>query len=151
MGKDRKETLFSKEEKEIIQSLKHELKMMGIPRNKWARYIQQELNYHRNQKSRRSPLKKESGIIGFFKNIWNKIISFFFKSVAKRFTKDEELIEEFQKYFEEPYQLSEEEKKIMDMLNPQVHFNNVDELGKGGGTFKKKGEGAIIEFDDEKN
>jgi len=150
MGKNRRKTTFSEEEKKFIHSKKQELKMMGIPRNEWASYIQQELNYRRNQRTGKSPLKKESRVIGFFKKIWNKILSFFFKSAAKRFTKNGELIDEFQKYLEEPYQLSEEEQKIMDMLNPQVNFNNVDDLGKGGGTFKKKGEGAIIEFDDEK-
>ncbi len=149
MEKDRRKTIFSEEEKKLIQSLKQELRLMGIPRNEWASYIQQELTYHRNKKNRKSPLKKELGVLGFFKKIWDKIISFFFKSAIKRFTKDGDFIEQFQKYLEEPYQFSEEEKKIVEMLNPQVYFNNVSDLGKGRGTFKKKGEETIVDFDDE--
>ncbi|TXT66484.1 MAG: hypothetical protein BAJALOKI1v1_290006 [Promethearchaeota archaeon] len=149
MRKNRSKISLSKEEKDLIYSLKQDLKKMGTPRDEWARYIQQELNFRRSFNKQKDPLRKQSGVIGFFRKIWNKILGFFFKSAAKRFTQDADLLEEFEKYLENPYEISSEEQKLMEMLNPHVEFNDVDELGKGGSSFKKKDDSIIVDFDNE--
>jgi hypothetical protein len=151
MGKNKEKTSLSAEEKELVHQMKRELQMMGVPRDQWAQYIQNEITSRRSNAQGVKASKKQGGVIGFFKKIWDKILGFFFKSAAKRFTNDEALIEEFQKYMEDPYQMSEEEQKIMQMFNPQVRFDDVDKLGMGGGSFKGEDEGEeiIVEFEDD--
>ncbi len=151
MGKDNKDTSLSEEEKGLILEMKQELQMMGVPRDQWAEYIQRELTFRRTQKRSSHKSGKSTGIIGFFKTIWDKILGFFFKLTAKRFTKDDQTLEQLQQMFEGNYQPSEEEKQFMDMMNPQLEFDNVDDLGKGGATIshKEKQKKMIVEFDDE--
>ncbi|MBD3215142.1 MAG: hypothetical protein GF311_21225 [Candidatus Lokiarchaeota archaeon] len=150
MTKNKHKSSLSEKEREMIRDMKRELKRMNIPREEWAQYIQQELTYRRSME-RKTEKQKSSGIFGRLKKLWQKIVGWFFKQTAKRYTQNEELIEEFYKMMEEPYQPTDEEKKFMDMLNPNVEFQDVDKLGKGGATISegKKKKRVVLDLDDD--
>lgn len=155
MGKKKNTSSLSKEEKDIIHEMKQELEMMGVPRDEWAEYIQRELTFRRSQKQQKQKSEKKTGFLGFLRRFWNKIkekiMGFFVKLTAKRFTDDEQALEQLQQMFDGTYEPSEEERQFMEMMNPQVEFDDVDTLGKGGATISKSDENKkmIVDFDDE--
>ncbi|MBD3194427.1 MAG: hypothetical protein GF317_05180 [Candidatus Lokiarchaeota archaeon] len=151
MGKRKKKSVFTPEEKELIRSLKNELKMMGVPREEWSRQIQQELTFRRSMRQDQQSGGSKSGFGGFLQKIWQKIVGWFFKLSTRNLQQDQEMMDEFYKMFEQAQQPSEEEKKLMEMFSPNVQFDDVDALGKGGATVGKKSDKKrmIVEFDDE--
>ncbi len=110
---------FSIEEKELIQKTKSELRSMGVPQDQWSLYIQQEL----------SMLKKSKGIR--HSKFMNKVSEGFGKVVQKVASKKlgnfKDQLGEFEDLFKEG---SQDEMDFM-------KFENVDDLGKNGATFKK--------------
>lgn len=78
-------------------------------------------------------------------------MNFFFKLTAKRFTDDEQALEQLQQMLDGSYKPSEQERQFMDMMNPQVEFDNVDTLGQGGASISKRNESKkmIVDFGDE--
>lgn len=150
MTKKTRKSSLTDEEKQMIQNMKQELKTMGVPREEWAEYIQQELTYRRNME-RRPGKKKETGITGWLRKLWQKVVGWFFKQTAKRYTQNEELLEEFYKMMEDPHQPTEEEKEFMDMLNPSLEFEDVDKLGQGGASINENSDKkrVVLDMDDE--
>lgn len=150
MSKRKHNSSLTNKEREIVRNMKHELEMMGVPRKEWAKYIQKEINFLRRSHEREGKEKK-SGIIHWVKKLWEKIVGWFFKQTAKRYTQNEELLEEFYKIMEEPYEPTEDDKKLMEMFSPNVEFKNVDKLGEGGASLneaedKKR---VLVDLDDD--
>jgi len=117
---------FSIEEKELIQKTKSELISMGVPRDQWSLYIQQEL----------SMLKKSKGIR--HSKFMNKVSEGFGKVVQKVASKKlgnfKDQLGEFEDLFREG---SQDEMDFMNKMFSDIKFENVDDLGKNGATFKK--------------
>jgi len=117
---------FSKEEKELIQKKKRELRSMGVPRDQWSFYIQQEL----------SMLKKSKGIRR--SKFMNKINKGFSKVVQKVVSKKlgnfKDQLEEFEDLFK---QGSQDEMGFMNEMFSDIRFDNINDLGKNGTTLKK--------------
>lgn len=155
MGKNKNSSSLSEEEKELIQDMRKELEMMGVPRDQWAEYIQREINFRRSEERKKKKSKKKTGLIGYLRRFWDKIkekiMSFFFKLTAKRFTDDEQALEQLQQMLDGSYEPSEQERQFMDMMNPQVKFDDVDTLGQGGASISKKDENKkmIVDFGDD--
>ncbi|MFO8017533.1 MAG: hypothetical protein R6U96_02760 [Promethearchaeia archaeon] len=174
MRKKNKKYQFSKEEKEFIQDMKQNLEMMGIPRDQWAKHIQQELQNKRKSEKGKSPLSGKSKIGKFFSKIRQKIEKFFFNLFKKRMMPKEllEAEETFEDMFgenpfeamsgENPFEalsgdnqfgsMSKQEKELMDLLNPMGRMQQVDKLGNQG-TFvadrkDKKKQIVDLEFED---
>lgn len=171
MRKRNKKHRFSKKEKEFIQDMKQNLAMMGIPRDQWAKIIQQELQNKRKTEKGKGPLSEKSKIGKFFSNIRKKIERFFFNLFKKRMMPKELLDAEeaFEEMFgENPFDamsgqnpfdalssgesfgpMSEEEKELMNLLNPMGKMQKVDKMG-GQGTFvadRKDKKKQIVELD----
>jgi hypothetical protein len=83
MTKNKHKSSLSEKEREMIRDMKQELKRMNIPREEWAQYVQQEL-MHRRSMEQKTKKQKSSGIIGWLKKLWEKIVGWFFKQTAKR-------------------------------------------------------------------
>ncbi len=117
---------FSKEEKELIQKKKRELRSMGVPRDQWSFYIQQEL----------SMLKKSKGIRrSKFMNKINKGFSKVVQKVAsKKLENFKDQLEEFEDLFK---QGSQDEMGFMNEMFSDIRFDNINDLGKNGTTLKK--------------
>ncbi|KKN50215.1 hypothetical protein LCGC14_0635110 [marine sediment metagenome] len=117
---------FSIEEKELIQKMKRELRSMGVSRDQWSSYIQQEL----------SMLKKSKGIR--HSKFMNKVSEGFGKVVQKVASKKlgnfKDQLEEFEDLFK---QGSQDEIDFINKTFSDIKFENVDDLGKNGATFKK--------------
>ena len=126
MSKKKKKHIFSIEEKELIQKKKNELRSMGVPRDQWSFYIQQEL----------SILKKSKGI--HRSKFMNKIQEGFGKVVQKvalrKLGNFKDQMEEFEDIFN---QGSQNEMDFMNKMFSDINFDNINDLGKGGSTFKK--------------
>lgn len=148
-----KKSNLSNQDKEFIREMKDYLKMMGVPRDQWSKIIQEELmqkkkfkGIQRLQRTGNNP----SGVIGTLKG---KIGKFVTKATAKRMGVDQNVLNQMTDVFKNPFEgMSGDE---MDMLNPflsDIDFEDVDGLGKDGGTFvmerldKKR---MIVDFDDE--
>jgi sulfur relay (sulfurtransferase) DsrC/TusE family protein len=155
MGKNKNSSSLSEEEKELIQDMRKELEMMGVPRDQWAEYIQREINFRRSQERKKEKSEKKTGLVGFLRRFWDKIkekiMNFFFKLTAKRFTDDEQALEQLQQMLDGSYEPSEQERQFMDMMNPQVEFDDVDTLGQGGASISNKDENKkmIVDFGDD--
>ncbi|MFX1569091.1 MAG: hypothetical protein ACFFCV_12070 [Promethearchaeota archaeon] len=126
MSKKKSKHSFSKEQKELIRKMKDELRFMGVPRDQWSVYIQNELC--RRQKSRGVRSSK----------FMNKIMDGFGKVVGKVTSKKlgdfNTPLEEFENLFK---QGSQDEVDFMNQMFSEVRFDNIDDLGKDGTTLKK--------------
>jgi hypothetical protein len=117
---------FSKEEKELIQKMKDELRMMGIPRDQWSLYIQKELSKRQKSKDFRS-----SKFLSKIKDRFDKTVA---KVSSKTLGKYENHVTTFEDFFE---QGSQDEMDFMKMMFSDIKFDNMDDLGKHGTTLKK--------------
>ena len=126
MSKKKTKHSFSIEEKEFIQKKKNELRSMGVPRDQWSLLIQQEL----------SLLKKSKGIRR--SKFMNKINKGFGKVVLKVASKKvgnfKDHLGEFEDLFK---QGTQDEMGFMNQMFSDIKFDNVNDLGKNGTTFKK--------------
>lgn len=126
MSKKKTKHSFSIEEKEFIQKKKNELRSMGVPRDQWSLLIQQEL----------SLLKKSKGIRR--SKFMNKINKGFGKVVLKVASKKvgnfKDQLGEFEDLFK---QGTQDEMGFMNQMFSDIKFDNVNDLGKNGTTFKK--------------
>ena len=75
--KKKSKHFFSKEEKELIQKMKSELKLMGVPRDQWSLLIQEELN-----KLQKSKGLSHSKLVDKVKDGFGKVIG---KVATKKF------------------------------------------------------------------
>ena len=150
MTKNERKSSLSEDEKKLIQKLKEELKLMEVPREEWAQYIQQEITHRRNLERNSKP-KEKIGFMGWLNKIWKKIVGWFFKQTAKRYTQNEDLLQDFYNMMEGEYEMSEEERIFLDMLNPNVDFEDVDKLGQGGASINGENDKkrVILDWDDE--
>ncbi|MGV9172039.1 MAG: hypothetical protein ACOC35_05685 [Promethearchaeia archaeon] len=172
MRKKNKKYRFSKKEKQFIQDMKQNLEMMGIPRDQWARLIQQELQNKRKSEKGTGPLNEKSKIGKFFSKIRHKIEKFFFNLFKKRMMPEEllEAEEAFEEMFGEnpfdtmsggqnPFEalsgdqqfgsMSKQERELMDLMNPMGRMQQVDKLGNQG-TFvadRKDKKKKIVDLD----
>jgi len=126
MSKKKSKHIFSIEEKELMQKKKNELRSMGVPRDQWSFYIQQEL----------SILKKSKGIrrSKFMKKINEGVGKVFQKVVSKKLGNFKDQMEEFEDLFNQD---SQNEMDFMNKMFSDINFDNINDLGKGGTTFKK--------------
>ncbi len=125
MSKKKTKHSFSTEEKEFIQKKKNELRSMGVPRDQWSFFIQQEL----------SMLKKSKGIRrSKFMNKINKGFGKVVQKVAsKKFGNFKDQLEEFEDLFN---QGSQDEMGFMNKMFSDIKFDNINDLGKNGTTLK---------------
>ena len=116
---------FSIEEKEIIQKKKNELSAMGVPRDQWSLYIQQELSMLKKSKGIRNSkfMNKVSGGLG-------KVVQ---KVASKKLGNFKDQLGEFEDLFK---QGSQDEMDFMNNMFSDIKFENIDDLGKNGTTFK---------------
>jgi hypothetical protein len=126
MSKKKTKHTFSIEEKELIQKKKIELRSMGIPRDQWSFYIQQEL----------SMLKKSKGIRrSKFMNKMTKGIGKVVQKVAfKKLGNFKDQLGDFEDLFK---QGSQDEMDFMNKMFSDIKFDNINDLGKDGTTLKK--------------
>jgi hypothetical protein len=117
---------FSKEEKELIQKMKDELRMMGVPRDQWSLYIQKELRKRQKSKDFRN-----SKFMSKIKDRFGKTVE---KVSSKTLGKYKDQLTEFEDFFEEG---SRDEMDFMKMMFSDIKFDNIDDLGKHGTTLKK--------------
>ena len=117
---------FSKEEKELIQKMKDELRMMGVPRDQWSLYIQKELRKRQKSKDFRN-----SKFMSKIKNGFDKTVE---KVSSKTLGKYKDQMTEFDDFFEEG---SQDEMDFMKMMFSDIKFDNIDDLGKHGTTLKE--------------
>ncbi|MDX1798575.1 MAG: hypothetical protein R3255_08000 [Candidatus Lokiarchaeia archaeon] len=117
---------FSKEEKELIQKMKDELRMMGVPRDQWSLYIQKELRKRQKSKDFRN-----SKFMSKIKNGFDKTVE---KVSSKTLGKYKDQMTEFDDFFEEG---SQDEMDFMKMMFSDIKFENIDDLGKHGTTLKE--------------
>jgi hypothetical protein len=117
---------FSKEEKELIQRMKQDLRMMGVPRNQWSLYIQKELAMREKSKGFRNSKFMKSIRKGF-----DKVAQ---KVVSKRLGSYSDQMEEFEDFIK---QSSQGEANFMNQMFSDVKFDNINDLGKHGSTLKK--------------
>ena len=126
MSKKKGKYSFSIEEKDLIKKKKNEFRSMGVPRDQWRFYIQQEL----------SMLKKSKGIRR--SKFMNKINKGFGKVVQKVVSKKlgnfKDQLEEFEDLFK---QGSQDEMGFMNEMFSDIKFGNINDLGKNGTTLKK--------------
>ena len=126
MSKKKGKYSFSIEEKDLIKKKKNEFRSMGVPRDQWRFYIQQEL----------SMLKKSKGIRR--SKFMNKINKGFGKVVQKVVSKKlgnfKDQLEEFEDLFN---QGSQDEMGFMNEMFSDIKFGNINDLGKNGTTLKK--------------
>ncbi|MFX1574265.1 MAG: hypothetical protein ACFFB0_16100 [Promethearchaeota archaeon] len=126
MSKKKTKHSFSKEEKEQIQKMKDELRLMGVPRDQWSVYIQKELRMRRKSKGIGRP-KFMDKIKDRFENVVGKVAS-------KKLGNIQDQLGEFEDLFK---QGSQDEMDLMNMFVSDIKFDNIDELGKNGTTLKK--------------
>lgn len=145
MGK-RKSSLTD-EDRKIIREMKEELSMMGVPREDWSYYIQQELVKRKKEKSK----GKKSWFSKIFDKIKSKISGFFQKLMMKRFNIDEN-------YFNELMEGSmggrggfpSAQDEFMDSVYEDgLDDDEIEELGKKSTTLKPNQKRMIISFDEE--
>ena len=117
---------FLKEEKELIQKMKDELRFMGVPRDQWSIYIQKELRERQKSKGIRSS-KFMSKITDGFGKVVRKIAS-------KKLGGFNGQLEDFEDLFK---QGSQDEMDFMNRMFPDIQFDNINDLGKHGSTLKK--------------
>jgi len=127
MSKKKIKHSFSKEEKEFIQKKKSELRSMGIPRDQWSFFIQQELSMLKNPKGIRSSkfMNKVSKGLG-------KVVQ---KVASRKLGNLQDQMGEFEDLFK---QGSQDEMGFMNNMFSDIKFDNVDDLGKNGTTLKKQ-------------
>lgn len=147
-----KRSSLSEEEKQILTNMKHQLSMMGVPREEWSSIIQEEITLHRQTRSKSS--KQKSRITKFFEKIWQKIVKSFFKLTSKEYREN---ADEFDQMFEMMENTQREgnfsqKNNMMGMFNQLPDKERLESLGDEHGTFvtdrpdKKK---IIVEFDDD--
>ena len=117
---------FSKEEKALIQKMKNDLKLRGVPRDQWSLYIQEELRMR----------QKSKGIVRskFMNKIRDRFVKIVRKVASKKFGDFGDQLKEFEDLLK---QGSQDEMDFMNMMFPNVKFENIDDLGKHGTTLKK--------------
>ena len=126
MSKKKKKHIFSIEEKEIIQKKKNELRSMGVPRDQWSFYIQQELSMGKKSKGIR-----RSRFMNKINEGFGKVVQ---KVAFKKLGNFKDQLEEFEDLFNQD---SQNEMNFMSKMFSDISFDNINDLGKGGTTFKK--------------
>jgi len=126
MSNKKSKHFFSKEEKEFITKKKNDLKFMGVPRDQWSLYIQEELRIR--QKS------KGIGRSTFRNKIKDRFVKVIQKVVSKKIGNFNDQLEEFEDLFKHGAQ---DEMDFMNKMFPNVKFDNINDLGKHGSTLKK--------------
>ncbi len=126
MSKKKPKHSFSKEEKEFIQKRKNELRSMGIPRDQWSLFIQQEL----------SMLKKSKGIrrSKFMNKINTGIGKVVQKVASKKLGNFQDQLEEFEDLFK---QGSQDAMGFPNAMFSDIKFDNINDLGKNGASLNK--------------
>ncbi|TXT55487.1 MAG: hypothetical protein BAJALOKI2v1_670003 [Promethearchaeota archaeon] len=144
MGK-RKSNLTD-EDRKIIRELKEELSMMGVPRDEWSYYIQQELVRRKKEKSK----GKKSWFSKVFDKIKSKISGFFQKLMMKRFNIDENYLNELMEGSMGGGGFPSAQDEFMDSVYKDGLDNEeIEELGKQSTTLKPDQKRMVISFDDE--
>ncbi len=125
MSKKKTKHSFSLEEKELIQKRKNELRSMGIPRDQWSLFIQQEL----------SMLKKSKGIrrSKFMNKISKGVGNFVQKVASKKLGNFKDQFDEFEDLFK---QGSQDEMGFPNSMFSDIKFDNINDLGKNGASLK---------------
>lgn len=126
MSKKKPKHSFSKEEKEIIQKMKDELRLMGVPRDQWSVYIQKELCTRQKSKG-----IHRSKLMDKIKDRFGKVVG---KVASKKLGNFQDQLEEFEDLFK---QGSQDEMDFMNMFFSDIKFDNIDDLGKDGTPLKK--------------
>ena len=117
---------FSTEEKELIQKKKSELRSMGVPRDQWSLYIQQELSMGKKSKGIR-----RSKFMNKINEGFGKVVQ---KVASKKLGNYNDQLGEFEDLFN---QGSQDEMNFMNQMFSDIKFDNIDDLGKNGTTYKK--------------
>jgi hypothetical protein len=118
---------FSKEEKDLIQKMKNDLKMMGVPRDQWSIYIQEELRARQKSKGIR-----RSKFLNKIKEGFGKVVG---KVASKKFGDFDQELGEFEEFLK---QGSQDEMDFMNKMFSNIKFDNINDLGKYGTTLKKQ-------------
>ncbi|MHA2009993.1 MAG: hypothetical protein ACXABO_21215 [Promethearchaeota archaeon] len=126
MSKKKPKHSFSKEEKELIQGMKNELRSMGIPRDQWGVYIQKELRMRQKSKG-----ISRSKFMNKVKEGFGKVVG---KVASKKLGNFKDQLEEFEDLFKHG---SQDEMDLINMMFSDVKFNNINALGKDGASLKK--------------
>ena len=126
MSKKKPKHSFSKEEKELIQKKKSELRFMGVPRDQWSVYIQKELRMRQKSKGNRSSK--------FLNKIAERFGKIAVKVASKKLGGFNFQLEELEDLFK---QGSQDEMDFMNKMFSDIKFDNINDLGKNGTTFKK--------------
>jgi len=126
MSKKKPKHTFSKEEKEFIQKMKNELRMVGIPRDQWSEYIQEEFRMRQKSKG-----IHRSKFMNKIKERFGKVVR---KVALKKLGNFGEQLEEFEDLFKHG---SQDEMDFMNRMFSDIKFDNVNDLGKHGTTLKK--------------
>jgi hypothetical protein len=129
---------FSNEEKELIQRMKRDLRMMGVPRDQWSLCIQKELAMQQKLKGFR-----KSKFVKRIRKGFDKVAR---KVVSKRLGSYSDQMEEFEDFFK---QGSQDEVNFMNQMFSDVKFDNINDLGKHGTTLKEvpQKEKMVVDLD----
>ncbi len=129
MSKKKTKHSFSKEEKELIQKAKKELQSMGVPRDQWSFFIQQELSMSRKSKG--------IGSSKFMNRVNKRFGKVFQKVASKKLGNFQDQLGEFEDLFN---QGSQNDMGFMNQMFSDIKFDNINDLGKNGTTLKKNTE-----------
>ncbi|MHA1803431.1 MAG: hypothetical protein ACTSU4_02725 [Promethearchaeota archaeon] len=147
--KKAKKYTFSDEERQIIRELKKKLPEMGIPREEWSYYIQQELILRKKEARKKNSDKKPSTFKKMINKIRKSAESRFQSFLAKRMNMDDATLKNM--FGEGLPEFSEGEMDLMSAMFSQVDIPKEEQLSKHG-TFvversdKKR---MIVDFEDE--
>ncbi|MFW9971174.1 MAG: hypothetical protein ACFFDF_13355 [Candidatus Odinarchaeota archaeon] len=135
--KKKRKYSFSKKEKELIQKLRSELKMMGVPRDQWSAHIQQELSMRQKSKG-----IGRSKFMNAIKGRFGKVVQ---KVASKRFGNYDDQMGKFEDFFKQD---SQDEMDFMNKMFSDIRFENINDLGKDGTTLKKSPENKkVVDLD----
>lgn len=126
MSKKKPKHSFSREEKELIQKMKDELRFMGVPRDQWSLYIQKELSERQKSKGNRNSK--------FLNKISERFGKIAVKVASKKLGGFNGQLEKLEDLFK---QGSQDEMEFMNQMFSDIKFDNINDLGKHGITLKK--------------
>lgn len=148
---------LTEEDKQIIRRMKSELSSIGIPREQWSAYIQQELQLRKGSHASRRFSKNNGelhGILGTFRGKINNLFQRFLKKRLLKMGQNEESFEDMLDLFNSsrdgsPY----DESNIMNSLFPSTNLKPPNNLDKHGTFITERSDkkSMIINFDDDED
>ncbi|MHA1725897.1 MAG: hypothetical protein ACTSYC_11375 [Promethearchaeota archaeon] len=140
---------FSEEERQIIRELRKKLPEMGIPREEWSHYIQQELILRKKEARKKKSEKAPSTFKRMMNKIRKRAESRFQSFLAKRMNVNETAFKEL--FGDEFSEFSEGEMDLMNAMFSQVNIPKEEELSKHGTFVAERSDKKrmIVSFEDE--